>query len=134
MAWSDAVLAVDSDLTAYERKMPDLAKSIKSPQNGAAAFDNKRTLAKRAIGQKLVRMDVDLDGLTADNLTALNEVAVFKELELIFRDMSDRNDSVSEAKAKYYADQYDASWQDAVIAIGIAQSETNIGFIPMWRA
>jgi hypothetical protein len=134
MAWSEAVLAVDSDLTAYERKMPDLAKSIKSPQNGSTAYDNKRLLAKRAIGQRLVRMQLDLDSLTADNILALNEVAVFKELELIFRDMSDRNDSVSEAKAKHYAEQYEESWQDAALAIGTPQSATSIGFIPMWRA
>ena len=134
MSWSTAELCQDSDLTSFERNMPDRAKSIKSPQNGATAYDNKRLLAKRAIGLKLIRMGVDLDGLSDDNLLALNDVAVYKELELIYRDMSDRNDSVSQDKAKYYEQQYDESWQDAVIALGIAQSESSIGFIPMWRA
>ena len=133
MAWSTAILAVDADLTKYERKMPDLATSFRGV-NGSNAYDGKRELAKRDLATRLVRMGLVLDDLTESNITSLNQTAVYRELSLIFYDLADRNDTLSMDKAKRYEKLYEESWTDVALALSVPGSQSQIGFIPVGRA
>jgi hypothetical protein len=133
MAWSIQILTSDADLTQYERKMPEQAQQFKGA-SALSAYDGKRDLAKRDVGTRLVRMGVVLDDLTADNITSLNQTAVYRELSLIFFDLADRADTLSMDKAKRYEKLYEDSWVDVAIALNISGEKTGIGFIPLQRA
>ncbi len=133
MSWTNANLAVDADLTAYERTMPEKAKSFKS-LNGSTAYDGKRELAKRDIAARLVRMGVVLDDLTADNIAALNRTATLRELCLIWFDLAERNDTVAMDKARRYEELYEDSFQDVALALAVPTNTAGITNIPLRRA
>lgn len=132
--WTELILAIDADLTAQESRMPELSKAIKRPGSLSTPYEGKRSLSKRDIGTRLVRMGVTLDAITSEQATALNQAATFKELALIFHDMADRNDTVSADKARKYESLYDDAWQDIVIAFGITAESAGITSIPCFRA
>jgi hypothetical protein len=97
--FSDATLCSDADLSAQESRMPDAARAVRTP-SGNTAYDGKIDLAKELIGKKLRKLRVFPDALT--DPSQLKRAAVYKSLELCFRDMASRNDSVSWDKAKHY--------------------------------
>jgi hypothetical protein len=101
--WDDTELTVDAELTRFDRRMPQLAQSIKGP-SGASAYDGKRQAAKDQLRRDLRSSEV----LVADlqDLTQLQRAATFLELSLIYRDMADRNDTISSENASYYLDEY----------------------------
>lgn len=102
--WKNVNLATDEDISSQESRMPDAAKQVRS-KGGFYAYDGKRDLAKRDIEAYLRRRNTDPNYLT--DPTQLNRAAVFLELAYIYRDMANRNDTVSADKAKYYQERYE---------------------------
>ena len=96
--------ATDEDLTAWESRMPDLAKKARAP-SGSSAYDGKRQLAKAFLAKQLIKRSVDLSVIADPG--QLKDAAVFKELELMFRDLSQAPDDVAGKKAIYYAGLFD---------------------------
>ncbi len=125
-AFSDAVLATDEDLTKYEHNMPALAKKMN-------ALTGKRELAKSYLGKRLRQRGVDLTLI--EDPTQLNSAATFKELELIYRDLSEKSESIAHEKAEYYQHLFDEELELLVIDLtdGTAVTPT-ISSIPCYRA
>jgi len=102
---SDLITArMDADLTMQESRMPALGKKISAIGTGSTAYDGKRALAKRDIGQWLFRRGYALSGIR--DLTQFNRAAVYLELSYIYRDLATRNDEISADKAAYYLTQF----------------------------
>lgn len=97
--WTAATLCTDADLTAYETRQPDAAKKVRG-DSGDSAYDGKRALAKEEIASRLETRGINPDGLLRP--AQLKRVAVFFELSLIFRDLAQRNDTVTAEKSAYY--------------------------------
>jgi len=97
-------LISDADLTMQESRMPALGKKISAIGTGSTAYDGKRALAKRDIGQWLFRRGYALSGIR--DLTQFNRAAVYLELSYIYRDLATRNDEISADKAAYYLTQF----------------------------
>jgi hypothetical protein len=133
MAWIDRELATDADLTNYERRMPDQAKSFKGA-NGSNSFDGKRDLAKRDIATRLVRMGLVPDDLTDSDVVVLNKTAVFHELALIFHDLSDTKDSIAQVKAVRYDSLYEDSWIDVAVSLTVPAQYAGVSNIPLHRS
>lgn len=93
-------LCTDADLTLQESRMPALAKKTLAIGTMKSAYDGKRAIAKRDLGQWIYRRGYELSGLL--DLTEFNRSAVFLELSYIYRDMATRNDEISADKAAYY--------------------------------
>jgi hypothetical protein len=102
--FSTATLCTDEDLTAQESRQPAAAKAVKAP-SGKTAYDGKIALAKEAVDKRLRKLGFHPDGILTPS--QLLRAAVYKTLELMYRDMASRNDSVSWDKAKYYADSFE---------------------------
>jgi hypothetical protein len=132
MAWSQLTLATDEDLTNVESRMPEMAKAVRNPQTGKTAFDGKRDLAKSAIYKRLVKKAIDPDSVT--DATVLTSLAVYKELELIFRDMGSRNDSVSMDKASFYAGMFEDEMEYVLTQLGASDASSSLLMIPAFRA
>jgi len=103
-AFSDAILCTAADLTQQESRMPEAAKNVRTP-SGYTAFDGKYDLAKEAVEKWLRKHGIHPDGIT--NPAQLKRAAVYKTLELCYRDMGSKQDTVSWNKADYYAAQFD---------------------------
>jgi hypothetical protein len=103
MSWSTTDLVTDADLTAQESRMPAQAKRSLSDE-GATAYDGKRALVKRDIASWLQRRGMRLTGIT--DPTQFNRAATLLELSYIYRDMAQRNDTVSSQKADAYYELY----------------------------
>ena len=123
MTWTSQTLATDADLTQYERKMPELSMQFKGA-SGSTAYDGKRALAKRDVGTRLVRMGIDLDTLTPENIVTLTQTAVYREMALLYFDLADRNDTLSMDKANRYQALYEDSWQDVQLALSLTDTRT----------
>jgi hypothetical protein len=104
MAWADAVLATDADLTKWESRMPDAAKKITAP-NGKTAYDGKREIAKSRIESILRSRGMDPDGV--QDPTQLSDIASVLELSFIFADMAWRDDTNAADKSAYYRSLFD---------------------------
>lgn len=161
MGWINLVLTTDGDIRAVERKMPELAMRFKG-ESGASAYDGKRDLCKTDFFYRLKRMGIDFSTIPVPDrdkypswneaswtaaeteagkqpgyfspYTVLNNAAVFHELELIYRDLSDRNDTVSTDKANLYADRYEKAWQDVVMELSADVVTSGMTTIPLHRA
>lgn len=136
-AFSTATLCVDADLSQQESRMPAAANAVRTP-SGNTAYDGKITLAKEAIERKIRRMNIHPDSITAP--AQLKRAAVYKSLELMYRDMASRNDSVSWDKAKYYSDLFEDEIEnvqldyDITLAPAPKQSVSGVRSIPMYLA
>ena len=102
--FSDATLCTDADLAAQESRQPAAAKAVRAP-SGNTAYDGKIDLAKAKIESWLRKHNFHPAGIL--DPTQLTRAATYKSLELMYRDMASRNDSVSWDKAKYYGGLYD---------------------------
>jgi len=132
MAWSTLTLATDADLTNWERNMPELGQKVKGP-SGASAYDGKRTLAKNFIAKFLLKKSIDIDALA--DPTQLRDLATFKELELIYRDLSEKEGSIAHVKAEYYARLFEEEAELIVLTLaGGRQVTPSITMIPCYRA
>ena len=98
------ILATDADLTAWESRMPELGQKSKS-SSGSSPFDGKRVLAKNYLAKQLIKRGVNLDDVADPG--QLKDAAVFKELELIFSDMSLSPDDLAAKKALHYSHLFD---------------------------
>lgn len=124
--FADAVLATDADLTKYESKMPALAVKMN-------VYAGKRDLAKLYIGKRLRQRGVDLAKI--EDPFQLNSAAVFKELELIFRDLSDKQEAISHEKAQYYARLFDEEMELIILDLTDGTTVTpTVTSIPCYRA
>lgn len=124
--FADAVLAEDADLTRYEHLMPALAIREK-------AYDGKRELAKIYLGKRLRQRGVDLNLI--EDPTQLNSAAVFKELELIYRDLSQKNESIAAQKAEYYERLFDQELELIILDLTDGTQVTpTVTSIPCYRA
>jgi hypothetical protein len=124
--FTDATLCTDDDLTAWESKMPALA-------NKTGVYTGKRQLAKTFIEKQLIKRGISTDDIA--DLSQLKDSAVFKELELMFRDMSNDSTDVSSKKADYYAGLFDGELE--LIFLKLSSGETvapTISSIPLLRA
>lgn len=137
-AFSDAVLCTDDDLKQQESRMPEAAKAVRAP-NGATAADGKIALAKEAVEKWLRRHGIHPDGVT--NPAQLKRAATYKTLELMFRDMGSRNDSVSWDKAKFYAEAFDEEidtleldYDPSLVPQKPASTAGGVNSIPLYRA
>jgi hypothetical protein len=88
-------LITDDDLSAWESKMPSLAVKM-------GVYAGKRLLAKNYLAKQLLKRGVDPTQLADPG--QLKDAAVFKELHLLFGDLSDKVDSIAAQKAKHYAE------------------------------
>ncbi len=135
--FDDTTLCQDSDLTDQESKMPDLAKRVRGA-NGKTAYDGKRALAKEIISKQLRKRGIHPDALTKPE--QLKRAAVYKELELVYRDMADKNDSVSSDKANYYMKAFDDELDsleldyDPSLAPDTSQTIHVVSSIPLYRS
>lgn len=87
----------------------------------------------RDIAARLVRMGIDVDELPED-LSSLNKTAVYRELSLIYWDLSDRVDDLNYQKAKRYEALYEDSWQDVALALSVLISQHVVSSIRLGRA
>src|SRR6266852_2486069 len=106
--FDSADLAGDEDLTMWERKMPTMAQTMN-------VYSGKRFLAKNFIRKTLLKVNIDPSLL--GNPNQLKDAAVFKELELIFRDMSDKPESIAGAKANYYAKLFESEMELIILTL-----------------
>ncbi len=120
--WDTAILASDANLTQFERRMPQMAMSIKGPA-GASAYDGKRQAAKDQIRRDLRTAKVFVKDLT--NFAELWRAATFLELSLIYFDMADRNDTLSFEKASFYRDEYKREFNQLVLDRTLEDDLTN---------
>ena len=123
--FDDTVLATDSDLTAWESKMPALAQK-------ATCYTGKRQLAKTFLAKQLIKRGVDMAALT--NPAQLKDAAVFKELELMFRDMAEKNESIATTKADHYARLFDDELELVVLTVSTGTVRPTVTSLPLLRA
>ena len=126
MTFASAVLAQDSDLTKYESSMPALATKM-------GVLSGKRELAKDYLRRFLTRRGIDVD--TIADFTVLNPAATFKELELIYRNLSEKPESIATVKAGHYRAQFDAEMELLILTLSDGgTASTSLAFIPAYRA
>jgi len=132
--WTEIVLATDEDLRNQESRMPEAARQTLS-KGGFYAYDGKRDLAKADIGNYLRRRGTDPNYLL--DPSQLNRAAVFLELAYIYRDLANRNDTVSAEKARVYQQFYDYEIEnlflDSDAPAGSGPTTTIRPMIPMRR-
>jgi|ERR1035437_400235 hypothetical protein len=126
-------LATDADLTAWESRMPNLGQKSKGT-SGSSPYDGKRVLAKNFLAKQLIKRGVNLDDLA--DPSQLTDAAVFKELDLIFTDMSLAPDDLAAKKALHYSHLFNDELE-LVILRSVTQAEAihpTISSIPLLRA
>jgi hypothetical protein len=124
--FDDATLCTDDDLTQWESKMPALAERTN-------VYAGKRQLAKNFLGKQLIKRGVNTDEIA--DPTQLKDAAVFKELELMFRDLSDKSDSIAAQKACYYGDMFDDELEVIFLKLSTGEAAApTISSIPLYRA
>lgn len=132
MPWTDAVLVTDADLTAWERNMPELAQKMKGP-SGASAYDGKRALAKNRLAKVLLQKGITPDAI--QDFSQLKDAATFLELELIFRDLSEKPESIASIKAEHYATLFESELELLILKLSDGQEVTpSVTWVPAYRA
>ena len=117
--------------------MPAAAQAVRTPQ-GSTAYDGKIALAKEAVEKRLRKLGYHPDGIL--DPTQLLRAAVYKTLELCYRDMASRNDSVSWDKAKYYAESFEEEITtiefdfDPSVVAATPTIVSGVTSIPLYRA
>ena len=114
--YDDAVLVDDSDLSNWESKMPAAAQKT-------GAYAGKRQLAKNYLTKQLLKRGVDPSTLA--DPTQLKDAATFKELELIYQDMSSKADSIAGDKAKHYRSLFDDELETVILSVANSQDTTD---------
>jgi|SRR5581483_2039929 len=126
----DTPMCMDADLTNWESRMPALAQKMN-------VYAGKRQLAKNFIIKSLLKRGVDPATIT--DPSQLCDAAVFKELELIFRDLDDNPDSISHAKASHYEKLFIDELELVILYVTTDTGEVStvkptISSIPLLRA
>lgn len=124
--FDDATLCEDSDLQAWESKMPALAEKM-------GVYAGKRQLAKNFLAKQLLKRGVSTDDLS--DPTQLKDAAVFKELHLMFNDLAEKTDSIAGQKATYYSGLFDDELELIILTLSSgATVAPTISSIPLLRA
>jgi hypothetical protein len=124
--YDDAILCTDADLAAWEHTMPALGQKM-------GAYAGKRNLAKNFIAKQLIKRGISPDELATPS--QLNDAAAFKELELIFRDLADKQESIAANKADHYSRMFEDELETVLLKLTSGQEKpATISFIPLYRA